>query len=183
MEDKLTRLHQLVLAHQTGAAELCAATLIKPLHDTIARRFHGVDPAIVHDAVVDAVMSYLARPAMYDPSKARLDTFLARCARNRLITSLTRARRLRAAEVAVASETAVSVVLEVEGKHTGQLRRRLLASVRSEQERLLLIARLEGLRNTKDLAERLGCKASKREQSDLVKRITERLRQRWKRFA
>lgn len=70
------QLHARVLAGDHDAAESLTALVLPVVEANLGWRFRHVDATILHDAAVDALLAYLGEPARYDPSRAKLSTYL-----------------------------------------------------------------------------------------------------------
>jgi RNA polymerase sigma-70 factor, ECF subfamily len=99
--DKWQReIHERLLAEDVTAPAELAEFLLEPLLHRLAKKYpqlHDTDPLC--DAVTDALMSYIKRPAQFDPAKRSLIGFLAMAAEGDLRNALAKARRRRQKEI------------------------------------------------------------------------------------
>jgi RNA polymerase sigma-70 factor (ECF subfamily) len=85
--------HSRVLAEDPVASVDAFQLFVEPLA-TVLQHNPGCTPDEAHDSAIDALLAYLDAPAVFDPVRARLCTFLADIGRKRAIDRL-RARRSR----------------------------------------------------------------------------------------
>jgi hypothetical protein len=92
-EDESRALHARALA---GSASL-SAEIWERWHDALlaelAARFRGLEPAEVSDTITDVILSYVERPAQYQPDKLPLDRYLRMAAQGDLLNLLDKRRR------------------------------------------------------------------------------------------
>jgi DNA-directed RNA polymerase specialized sigma24 family protein len=178
LREQLNLLHKCLLSTGGGAMrEQLAACLLPRVALSVRARLPGVGAEILSDATSDAILRYLQRPSIYQPSRSRLDTFLTTIATRLAIDALRKEARLRAVETALDSDIA-----EVAGAGACCFDAVAVSSeviCRTHGERLFLEARLDGERGARTLASLLGgADLPPEEQRRLVKRTTERLRMR-----
>jgi RNA polymerase sigma-70 factor, ECF subfamily len=99
--DKWQReIHERLLAGDvTAPAELVEALLERLLHRLTKKYPKLGDPDLLCDAVTDALMSYIKRPAQFDPAKRTLMGFLVMAAEGDLRNALAKAKRRRQKEI------------------------------------------------------------------------------------
>jgi DNA-directed RNA polymerase specialized sigma24 family protein len=90
---RLLSLQQDAALGDQRAREDVAEYLLGRITGILETELRGVDASIINDAAEDAVLSHLGQPAPYQPSLARLDTFLTRAAKWRVYDALRRERR------------------------------------------------------------------------------------------
>ncbi|MFZ5448916.1 MAG: hypothetical protein ACOZFS_09810 [Thermodesulfobacteriota bacterium] len=102
MDDWQREIHARLLAGEvTAPAELTEA-LLEPLLQRLAKKYRQLrDPNLLSDAVVDALMSYIKRPAQFDPTKKTLIGFLFMAAAGDLRNALAKDKRLRQKEISL----------------------------------------------------------------------------------
>jgi RNA polymerase sigma-70 factor, ECF subfamily len=75
--DVLMQLHERLLNGDRVASEICCELLLPSLTAEISRKFPKVDPQIVCDGVIDAILDYCDHPEKTDVTNGRLDRLLA----------------------------------------------------------------------------------------------------------
>jgi RNA polymerase sigma-70 factor, ECF subfamily len=95
-------IHERLLAGDvTAPAELVEA-LLEQLLDRLTKKYPKLhDPDLLYDAVTDALMSYIKRPAQFDLGKRSLIGFLVMSAEGDLRNALAKGKRLRQKEIAL----------------------------------------------------------------------------------
>ena len=175
---RLARLHAAVQRGDRAAVEELSASVLDKAFRVLRRRWRNTDPALVNDAIVDALLRYLASPTLYDPRRSRLDTFLVALAFHRLRCLVRGERRRRSAE----SQNLVATVEPNYQFASGPVRLALARDF-TARERLFLEAWLRGENRRLELARLLGAdQLPDKQQRRLVKRTTERLRIRLRRL-
>ena len=140
------------------------------------RGFGSTDRAVVQEAAEEAVLRYLKRPAIWNPSRGGLLTFLVAVARKRLLTRLRAEKRREQLEHAFATTQPVSSA----PAHDRDTRERLQSAFeripRTERERQFLRLLLDGERRTAEYARALDITdlAVARQRQE-VKRVRDRL--------
>jgi len=181
LRSHLNALHECLL--RSGGDEVreqLATCLLPRLKLAIRIRLPGIDVDTASDAASDAILKYLQSPAIYEPSRSRLDTFLAIVAVRLAIDMIRRELRRHANEASVAR---ASIVMTAAEDRDGDLR--VIEPTRlckTSEEWRFLEAWVDGERTVARLASLLGGdEFSEDEQRRLVKRTTERLRMRARR--
>jgi DNA-directed RNA polymerase specialized sigma24 family protein len=176
--DALIALHIRVLAGDRLAPECMAAIVLASAVRILRKRWQRIDPALVNDAVEDALLKYLAVPGQYDSSLARLDTFIVAVASRRLLTLLRSERRQRRAGCPASAVTVNPEMTIVTDRVQSAFE-----AILSHSERVFFDARLSGETRTEELAQLIGATGlPPNMQRQLVKRMTERLRIRLRRL-
>jgi DNA-directed RNA polymerase specialized sigma24 family protein len=86
---------RLLIEDVTASAELVEA-LSEPLLYHLTKKYPKLrDPDSLYDAVTDALMSYIKRPAQFDPTKRSLIGFLGMAAEGDLLNALAKEKRRR----------------------------------------------------------------------------------------
>lgn len=180
---QLAELHRRLLAGEGKAAELLAELVFEDL----VRELKGADPAAALDAVTDAWVDYVTRPASYKPSRGvPLDRFLLLAARRNLSNlKLSEARRRKREQQVADAHKEKLVDLntparnleereETEARQTE--RERLMAAFPDPKDRKMLALKLGGTRATKAFAEALEIThLPEQEQKAHVKRAKDRI--------
>jgi hypothetical protein len=180
----LGALHHAVVAGELGASEALAQAILPLICDRLRYR-RVAEPDAVLTAAEDAVLDYLRVPTRFDPTRSRLDVYLARLAEWRMVNqrrALTTARRELQVEPVILdrlsrSRQPTEAGIECE---TADLERqqRILALARSSTEHQFLSASIRGA-TIADLGRLLGASPdSLAEQRRLVHSMIQRLRQR-----
>lgn len=81
----LLRLHDCVLDGDVEAGNAIAAFLVETCSRNLRQVWPRSDPAIVQESVERAILSYLADPRSFDPTKGGLQRFIERAARRNVI--------------------------------------------------------------------------------------------------
>ena len=99
--DKWQReIHERLLAEDVTAPAELAESLLEPLTHRLTKKYPKLrDPDLLCDAVSDALMSYIKRPAQFDPAKRTLIGFLVMAAEGDLRNALAKAKRRRQKEI------------------------------------------------------------------------------------
>ena len=185
----LTSMHAQVVLGRPDARECAAAHLSRVVLPVLVRAFPSVDPHLVRTALHDALLWYLARPAYFDPSRGRLERLIQVVARRRLVDSLRKRRRRQLREQGVIAAFLPLQKLRqapmwgkpsewCERGRTREMTHRLLALVRNQQERELLLHLLSGRTRAEGVAVEGTSASSVAGLSRLVKRLRERARYR-----
>jgi RNA polymerase sigma-70 factor (ECF subfamily) len=180
--ERLMSIHSRVVGGDEVAREEIASLLVSLLSTRLRRLRPGVDGALVEECVHDAVLDYLRTPGRFDPSRSRLDTFVAVAARRNLIDRLRHEKRPNKYEVPLDTleEYSLPVSLPV---GVDDSPRRISRLARSESEVAYLKARLHGEQRAEALARVMGLgELSLQEQRRHVKRVRDRLKRRAQRL-
>jgi DNA-directed RNA polymerase specialized sigma24 family protein len=182
-QEAISRWHRALLETGDGVREEVAAWALPRVTAILQRSFRSTDWAIVEEAAEEAILRYLNRPVIWEPSRSGLLTFLAVVARKRLLTRLGAEKRRVRHEQAFAGTQPAS---------TGPLRdpdaQAMLGSLgnqiaRTPAERRFLAALLEGERRTAEYARILGItQLPVDQQRHEVKRLRDRLLKRARRM-
>lgn len=99
--DKWQReIHERLLAEDVTAPAELVETLLVLILDRLTRKYPKLsDPDLLPDAVTDALMSYIKRPAQFDPSKRSLIGFLFMAAEGDLCNALAKEKRRHQKEI------------------------------------------------------------------------------------
>jgi RNA polymerase sigma-70 factor, ECF subfamily len=99
--DKWQReIHERLLAEDVTAPAELAEILLEPLLQRLAQKYPQLpDPDLLYDAVTDALMSYIKRPAQFNPAKRTLIGFLVMAAEGDLRNALAKVKRRRQKEI------------------------------------------------------------------------------------
>jgi RNA polymerase sigma-70 factor, ECF subfamily len=93
-------IHKKLLAQEVTAPAELAEVLLEPLIHRLTRKFPKLpDSDLLYDAVTDALMSYVKRPAQFDPAKRSLMGFLVMAAEGDLHNALAKEKRRRQKEI------------------------------------------------------------------------------------
>lgn len=170
------------------AADTLAGALLPRITHIVRGRVVVPDPAIAEDAAADAIMAFLRRPTIYDEQKSRLVSFLATVAIRRALDWVDKQNRERCRADAFRGQLMAAHIInprsevtedEASGFQLDSLRRLAI----TDPERRYIDARIRGATRTRDLATALGLEAfPPDEQRRTLKRISERLRQRARRW-
>jgi RNA polymerase sigma-70 factor (ECF subfamily) len=96
------QIHERLLAEDpTASAELVEAMLNQLVKELKKKHYTLHDSDMVVDSVTDALLSYIKRPAQFDPSKRGLFGYLLMAADCDLRNALAKVRRLRRKEICV----------------------------------------------------------------------------------
>ncbi|GIW04413.1 MAG: hypothetical protein KatS3mg059_1033 [Thermomicrobiales bacterium] len=169
-----------------AAAELCAAYLER-LCNSLRSTYHTVDPDYIHDAVVDAVLSYIERPEQYQPEKRSLFGYLRMSIEGDLRNMLRKHKR-RSGEVPLNEDVENSSRERNRLAGTGEspddildsliaeeCRRQVMALAQNEEERLVLQLMMDGERETGVFLDHLGWQGPRDELSTRLYRMKDRL--------
>lgn len=80
-------LHERVVQHDPVAPVDVYQTYMEELVRVLMRK-HGCDEDTAHDSATDAILSYLNKPARYDPGRASLSSYLMQAAWHRAVDRL-----------------------------------------------------------------------------------------------
>jgi RNA polymerase sigma-70 factor (ECF subfamily) len=98
------KIHERLLAGDRVASAELVDAVYEPLVERLQRAFPKVrDPALIRDAVTDALMAYIEIPGSYEPSRRDLLGYLEMAARGDLLNALARTRRRDQREIPVAN--------------------------------------------------------------------------------
>lgn len=184
-QEALDELHQRLLAGDCVASEKCCAILLEPLTAETRRKFPKVDPHLVADGVIDAILDYCDHPEKFDPADGRIDRLLAaaswRNVANRLQGEQSRKKRERKVgakkgEADVALEPVVRKIQEEDQQRSDAKLQAMLDALASSQDREILLLRSQGERRTSEYANVLGIThLAASEQEKEVKRHKDRI--------
>lgn len=159
LDSSLVQQHVLILAGSVCAAETLTSTLLPVVRARLRRFMPGLDHHSIEDCVEDAILTYLRRPALFQPARGSLSTWITTIALNKARDLRRRDRRLlqrlaqshaEVARLAVpASDHACSSLLIPDGVA-------LMVVAYTEAERRFMELRLAGVRSSKTLAHVLG---------------------------
>lgn len=100
MDEWQREIHERLLAGDVTAPAELAERLLDPLLQRLAKKYPKLpDPDLIPDAVTDALMSYIKRPAQFDPNKRSLLGFLDMAAEGDLRNALAKEKRRRQKEI------------------------------------------------------------------------------------
>ena len=95
-------IHERLLTEDVTAPAELAEALLEPLLQRLARKYLRLpEPALLYDAVTDALMSYIKRPAQFDPARRTLIGFLVMAADGDLRNALAKEKRRRQKEISL----------------------------------------------------------------------------------
>ncbi|MCS6897940.1 MAG: hypothetical protein NZM29_08210 [Nitrospira sp.] len=145
------------------ASEELSRLILPYLFEEMSRRFPRVDPHLVSDGVIDAVLDYCKSPSTFDVSKAvPLDRFLATAAwRNVTNLAVGERRRKKREEKIGSKKRFVDVALDpvarkIQQEEEDAWRRRytaLLDALTDPKDKGILQLKLEGVRDTAAFAQ------------------------------
>jgi hypothetical protein len=169
--------------HRSGSDDIgtAAYTLVRKLEVLLLAKSSGNAVDNAHDAAVDAVLAYLARPALYDPAReVPLEAFLFLIAKRRLQNRSRADHRRRRREWAWARERDRMGTCPAEAMADAPPRielNRLGAALQLDAaQRAAASSWLAGERRTAQIAEILGLTAlSCEERRAVVKRFKDRI--------
>jgi RNA polymerase sigma-70 factor, ECF subfamily len=93
-------IHERLLAEDVTAPAELVEGLLEPLTQRLTKKYPKLpDPDLLYDAVTDALMSYIKRPAQFDPTRRTLIGFLVMAAHGDLLNALAKAKRRRQKEI------------------------------------------------------------------------------------
>lgn len=185
--DALRVYHDRAVSGDDTAPDRIAATLLPSLQQRLRKAFPTTPEEWIHDAVVDALMEYHARPARYDASRGTpLRQFLLFAARRNVLDRRDSEARRRGHETIVPSDT----LSELGGAAPEVVPSDFSATIAvpeddfTEAERTVLHLWRAGERRTRVYAEALGRGSLPfAEQRVHVKRLKDRVVQRARRWA
>jgi RNA polymerase sigma-70 factor, ECF subfamily len=100
MDDWQREIHERLLAGEVTAPAELAEVMLEPVLHQLTMKFPKLsDPDLLYDAVTDALMSYIKRPAQFDPTKRSLIGFLFMAAEGDLRNALAKEKRRRQKEI------------------------------------------------------------------------------------
>ena len=190
------RLHARLLVGDPLAKEETCERYLARITVWLQGKYRTTDPDVVHDAVVDALLDYVERPAQYDPSRRSLIGYLRMAAERDLQNARPRHVRRREQESGgdpVELEASGGNREIAQGRDVGdevadaeaaaRLRAEAMALMEDDQERIVLGLLLDGVRETTAFANGLGwshlAPADQRDRVNRLKdRVTKRLRRR-----
>lgn len=176
-------LHGRVLLGHAEARDAIARILFARGRRIVRLKIHQVDRDVIDQAVIDAVMWYLAHPGRYDRSRSNLLSFISHSAMQNVIDHVRRERsRIRYEDTA---GRAAEIVLSPEDplipSEWVDKRRLLLKAARSLEDGHFIAAWLDGAR-TSILANIIhASQLTPDDQKKVVNRVKERIRLRLKR--
>ncbi|HAY22661.1 MAG TPA: hypothetical protein DCY27_10955 [Desulfobacterales bacterium] len=92
-------IHKRLLAEDVTAPAELAEFLLESLLQRLTQKYPKLsDPDLLHDAVTDALMSYIKHPAQFDPTRRTLIGFLCMAAEGDLRNALSKEKRRRQKE-------------------------------------------------------------------------------------
>jgi hypothetical protein len=189
-------LHTRLLAGDKVASDEVARAFLLPVVERLRRRFRRLDDeTLVQDAASDAILSYVERPAQYNPKRKRLLGYLVMSADGDLRNALDSQRRRATREVTTDS---VELYLEARnidweeanevGEHDddamsvsdiAEVKRKVAEVITDPVDLRLVELMLRGERRTKAFAKVLGIAAlDELEQRRIVKQAKDRLKKR-----
>ena len=160
-------------------------TLLASARRILRCRFPSVDAHMIEDACEDSILSYIKSPDAFDPARSCLTTYICVRATRRLIDALRAAAVRRSAEhrAALARPTVTTQTHESPSTESRSAWSSLLVNATlTRAERRFALAWLKGATHD-ELARTLDATGRSDERSRQVKRVTERLRLRWRRLA
>lgn len=193
-------IHQRLLAGDYTAASELIATYLPILRARLRRRHPEADDEfLVADAATDSLLDYCERPALYDPTQARLLGYLTMAAERDLINALEKRQRLRRKQTSldnvedhrpvrnalIEDGTAAAAFerAEVDGVMVRLLADQVSAAVPDARDRQIVRLMLAGERDTGVYAHVLGIEHhDRKEQERIVKRNKDRLKKRLERL-
>jgi len=183
--DAWLALHEHVLGGDQTARERVAVLLLDRVRGILRHERPLVDAQVINDAVEDAIVHYIQSPWRYDPSLARLDTFIVADARHRLRHALRAdARRRLRDDRAARRDEPTRLAPDVYADMPEDMLARLIEQAATGRERAFLQAKARGERSTTVLAQILGLSGlSPVDRQRAVKRTADRLLARMKRLA
>jgi hypothetical protein len=93
-------IHERLLAEDVTAPAEVADILLEPLLQRLAQKYPQLpDSDLLYDAVTDALMSYIKKPAQFNPAKRTLIGFLFMAAEGDLRNALAKIKRRRQKEI------------------------------------------------------------------------------------
>ena len=165
------RIHDRLLAGDPTAPSDCFELLIDYLIAILRKSMPGNEDELYLDACTDVIMSYVQKPQMFKPEVARLSTYLASGARNRLNTALSKRILVRNRETSLfvvedresdaymgvempdPSSTEALVIEDLDKRYAAAT---LLEAITDPLERNVLSLMLDGVRDTQEFAAALG---------------------------
>jgi len=185
------RLHRELLGGDALAFSKIAELFLPPLVGALSRKFHNLsDPHLPNHAVADALLTYLAAPQKFDPTRGKLFTYLWVAAHSDLLNHIEAERKhtSRKTNEKVVELRPVHAVNEKEGEQDPE-KELLLAEqssliqlkindiVSDESDRKVVELMLDGVRETAAYAEILAVSDKpSAEQKALVKRAKDRIK-------
>lgn len=143
------QLHELVLAGDEAAVETTAREATRVLSTAFSRLYPREDPDAIGGAVDDALVGYVSDPRQFNPSRAKLLTWLGNIVKHRLIDRWRREQTRRIDERRIDAQTPrpsqATPEQDLETAEERALnRQRILAVAKSPTDRAFLEARLDG---------------------------------------
>jgi RNA polymerase sigma-70 factor (ECF subfamily) len=183
-EERMVRLHDAVLRRDPIAREVLALLLLHRCWRILKHERPWLDANTINDAVEDAVLHYLEAPECFDPSRARLDTFIVRDAMHRALHAVRADERRRRRDVHMAPRNYGTVPEPDDAADSPEdLLAALIRGVATGSEREFLEAKAHGEHQTSVLAAILGFEGLPVvDQRRAVKRVTDKLIVRMRRF-
>jgi RNA polymerase sigma-70 factor (ECF subfamily) len=187
-----SKIHERLLAEDVTASAELAEALLEPLLHHLAKKYPKLrDPDILYDAVTDALMSYIKRPAQFDPTKRSLIGFLFMAAEGDLRNAIAKEKRRRHKEIPLENVELEVVVgnteVEAENSETeperDQLRQALPQIFKDPKDLMMVELIISGERTTEAFVEVLKLQHLPLEQQRReVKRHKDRLKKRLERY-
>ena len=186
-DTELWPLHQQLLDGSPTASEALISKLLEPLVNSTQTSFPGIDPQVVADGVIDALLDYTARPqSIAVGSGVELRHALSTAAwRNvanllrgekRRIVRETKAVIVGRSEAVEVPDAVERLVQEEDAASRAKLIDGMMALLPSEIDRAVLRLQLDGERGTVKFAEVLGVMdLPYAEQQKHVKRVKDRI--------
>ncbi|GBD14702.1 hypothetical protein HRbin25_00583 [bacterium HR25] len=192
-KDPGEELHRRLLAADPTAPSEVFHHFHGPLTRRLRARFPQADEDTVHDAVVEAIMSYVKNPSRFDPGRSSLLTYLTMVARGDLLNALAkearRQRRLVSLESVAQGGQPGNIMVDAPGDgpegslEASRSLRYLLEHLPDPTDRQVLGLMLRGERRTEPYARVLGLgDLSLPQQRAAVKRHKDRLKKRMRRL-
>lgn len=170
-EDDELKIHDRLLACDPTAPSDCFELLIDYLIAILRKSIPGNENELYLDACTDVIMSYVQHPQAFNPEIARLSTYLASGARNRLSTSLSRRSSIQKREISLfvvedrdgetyremeITDPSITEALIVEDLDKRYAVEKLFEEITDPTERKVLSLMLDGIRETHQFASALG---------------------------
>jgi RNA polymerase sigma-70 factor, ECF subfamily len=192
-------IHRRLLAGDSVASEELVTAYLSRLVKTLRKRLWQRDDAVLVNAAIDALFSYIQRPNLFDPEKSSLFSYLAMAARGDLLNAVDKEVTRRKHEIAVNSvedeRDRRNIVLDrvdpgapderrrVEIMYGRELAKKLRKEIVDPRDWKLLELMYDGVRDTRSYAVLLDADGlSEKEQQRLVKQHKDRLNKQLERF-
>jgi RNA polymerase sigma-70 factor (ECF subfamily) len=194
------KIHQRLLARDPIAPAVLSDAYLDRVIDRLRRRYREVqDGALITEAAIDAVLSYVEDPAQYKPDQGGLLSYLLIAAKGDLLNALAKERR-----VAARFEPLVRIDEDADGRNRLAERKELIhydeynlpegnagldlidlvaQIITDPRDRQIVDLMMKGERRTDVFAELLGIPdREKSEREKIVKRNKDRLKRRLERL-